>query len=137
MWLSDSQKLGVGLSGFGIVFTFLGVLLFFDAGLIALGNVMFLAGVTLIIGLQKSVYFFARPGKIRGTICFFAGIILVFVKWPVIGLLVEGFGFINLFGDFFPVVISFLQKLPVIGSFLALPGVSQVANRLAGVQSPV
>ncbi|KAJ1916966.1 Golgi Transport, partial [Tieghemiomyces parasiticus] len=103
MWLSDVQKIGVGLTGFGVVFTFLGVILFFDAGLIAIGNVsdaiMFLAGVTLIIGVQKSVYFFTRPGKIRGSVCFFFGILLVLVKWPIIGLLVETFGFINLFGS--------------------------------------
>ncbi|KAJ1925833.1 Golgi Transport [Tieghemiomyces parasiticus] len=98
MWLSDVQKIGVGLTGFGVVFTFLGVILFFDAGLIAIGNIMFLAGVTLIIGIQKSVYFFTRPGKIRGSLCFFFGILLVLVKWPIIGLLVETFGFINLFG---------------------------------------
>ena len=44
------------------------------------------------------MYFFARKEKIRGTICFFGGILLVFLKWPFIGMLVEMFGFLNLFG---------------------------------------
>jgi Got1/Sft2-like family len=52
----------------------------------------------LIIGPQKTFYFFARKQKIRGTICFIGGILLVFLKWPFIGMIVETFGFLNLFG---------------------------------------
>ena len=98
----------------------LGVMLFFDGALLALGNVrctpvrskripltlvlgcisqlLFLSGVTLIIGPQKTFYFFARKQKLRGTACFIGGILLVFIKWPVIGMIVETFGFLNLFG---------------------------------------
>ena len=95
----------------------LGVMLFFDGALLALGNVrrsqtehrqvlltdscvqiLFLSGITLIIGPQKTFYFFARKQKIRGTVCFLGGILLVFFKWPFIGMIVETFGFLNLFG---------------------------------------
>lgn len=31
--------------------------------------------------------------------CFIVGIALVFFKYPFIGMLVEGFGFLNLFGS--------------------------------------
>jgi len=37
--LTDLQKIGVGLTAFGLVFMVLGILLFFDAGFIAIGNV--------------------------------------------------------------------------------------------------
>lgn len=100
----------------------LGVLMFFDGALLALGNVrsictlirrrssgltgtcilapqiLFLCGLTLIIGMQKTFYFFARKQKIRGTLCFLGGVLLVFFKWPFIGFIVEIFGFLNLFG---------------------------------------
>jgi hypothetical protein len=32
-------EIGVGLTGFGFLFTFLGVVFFFDKGLLAMGNV--------------------------------------------------------------------------------------------------
>jgi len=33
------SEIGVGLAGFGIAFLFLGILFFFDKGLLAIGNV--------------------------------------------------------------------------------------------------
>jgi hypothetical protein len=64
-------------------------------------QVLFLGGLFLIIGPQKTFFFFARRNKLRGTICFLGGILLVFLKWPTIGVLVEMFGFLNLFGCVF------------------------------------
>lgn len=98
VWLTDQQKIGVGLVSIGSLFLILGIILFFDAALLALGNILFTSGITLLIGPQKTFYFFARKQKLRGTICFFAGMILVFCKWTFVGMLVEGFGFLNLFG---------------------------------------
>ncbi|EPQ25782.1 uncharacterized protein PFL1_06649 [Pseudozyma flocculosa PF-1] len=132
MWLTDQQKIGVGLVSFGAFFLLVGIVLFFDAALLALGNVLFTAGITLLIGPQKTFYFFARKQKIRGTVCFFAGMFLVFCKWAVIGMLVEAFGFLNLFGDFFPVILNFLRQLPVIGNVLSLPYIRGFLDRLAG-----
>lgn len=118
------SEIGVALTTFGALFMFLGVILFFDGALLALGNVrtayhppdprstltgrsfsayhskqiLFVSGLTLIIGPQKTFYFFARKQKIRGTVCFLGGILLVFFKWPFVGMVVETFGFLNLFG---------------------------------------
>ncbi|WOO77343.1 Protein transport protein GOT1 [Vanrija pseudolonga] len=147
MWLSDRQKIGVGLVAAGVFLQFLAILLFFDRPLLALGNVsscaparpltpqiLFLTGLPLIIGPTRTFYFFSRREKWRGTVCFFGGIILVFAKWPKIGILVEFVGFIGLFGSFFPVVLQALRQIPVIGSFLSLPYIRQAADRLAGVR---
>jgi Got1/Sft2-like family len=110
-------------------------------------QILFLGGLFLIIGPQKTFYFFSRKNKLRGTVCFLGGILLVFLKWPTIGVLVEMFGFLNLFGcvlppalsalphatlpfsffrDFFPVILTFLRQLPFIGQFLNLPYIRPV-----------
>ena len=84
--------------------------------------------------------------------CFFGGILLVIVfKFSYLGLCFELFGFLNLFGNFFPIALSAMRTMPVsrssgavffvkdntvpqvVGDFLNLPGVSPVADRLAGI----
>jgi hypothetical protein len=37
-----------------------------------------------------------------------------------------------LFSSFFPTVLIFLKRLPVIGTFLSLPGVKSVVTTIAG-----
>lgn len=39
MLLAHVTEIGLGLTGFGIFFSFLGVVLLFDKGLLAMGNV--------------------------------------------------------------------------------------------------
>ena len=55
--------------------------------------------MTLVIGAGKAFEFFFQRRKWKGTLCFFLGILLVFIRHPVIGVAVEAFGFINLFGS--------------------------------------
>jgi hypothetical protein len=123
--VNDNRKIGIALTGFGCLFLLLGVVLFFDKGLLALGNVrrarcaaraasrpkrapprcgararsqvLFLAGITLLIGLRKTMFFFVRRDKWRGTVCFLGGMVTVLVGWPVVGMLVEMVGILNLF----------------------------------------
>ncbi|KAH9971092.1 hypothetical protein BGW80DRAFT_1174937 [Lactifluus volemus] len=98
MWLTDMQKIGVGLTSFGALFMLLGVMLFFDGALFALENTLFLCGLFLIIGLQKRFTFSRGRTSCVGTACSLGGILLVFLKWPDFGVFVEMFGFLNLFG---------------------------------------
>eukprot|EP00164_Ancoracysta_twista_P006155 GFYU01008517.1.p2 GENE.GFYU01008517.1~~GFYU01008517.1.p2 ORF type:complete len:140 (+),score=37.78 GFYU01008517.1:166-585(+) len=128
--LSDSKKIGIGLTGGGLLFLLLGVLFFFDRAFLVMGNFMFLAGVTLVIGTQRTLRFFFVKKKIRGTSTFFVGMLMVLWGWPVIGMFIEIFGFFNLFGDFFPVVLKFLKNVPVIGQVFELPGVKMVVDRM-------
>lgn len=37
--VSSNTQIGIGLAGFGIAFIFLGIVLLFDKGLLAIGNV--------------------------------------------------------------------------------------------------
>ena len=41
----SSSEIGLGLTGFGVFFSFLGIVFFFDKGLIAMGNVNFLFSI--------------------------------------------------------------------------------------------
>lgn len=59
---------------------------------------LFVIGLVLIIGAQKTLIFFSRPQKIRGTICFGTGIILILIKFSFIGFIVESIGILGLFG---------------------------------------
>lgn len=124
------------LTGFllGVFFFGLGVLTFFDAALLAFGNILFIAGIALIIGLQKTVYFFARPQKARGSLCFILGVVLILLKRSFIGFAIECVGILALFGDFFGVIVSFLRSLPIIGPLLSHPAVAPTIDRIAGVR---
>ncbi|XP_065189956.1 vesicle transport protein GOT1B-like [Sycon ciliatum] len=135
--ISDYQKIGIGLSGFGIAFIFLGVLMMFDKGLLAMGNILFLAGLGFVIGLERTFRFFFQKHKLRGSGCFFGGILIVLLGWPIIGMCVEAYGFFILFSGFFPVVINFLRRIPGIGNLLNLPGIRTVVNKLSESPSMV
>eukprot|EP01043_Picozoa_sp_COSAG02_P099269 COSAG02_NODE_35383_length_469_cov_0.870270_1_plen_118_part_01 len=73
-------------------------------------QLMFLIGITLTIGTSHVMSFFLARKKLRGTCTFFVGMALVMYGWPVVGILVEGFGFMNLFWNFFPIAMSFLSR---------------------------
>ena len=72
---------------------------------LANSQLLFLCGVLLIIGPKKTYRFFFQWRKAKGTACFLGGIALVLYGWPMIGITVEGWGFLNLFGDFFPTAL--------------------------------
>ncbi|OXA37645.1 Vesicle transport protein GOT1B [Folsomia candida] len=125
---TDSQKIGIGLVAFGACFLFLGVLLVFDKGLLAIGNILFLCGLAFLIGLERTFRFFFQRHKIKGSAAFFGGIFVVLIGWPIIGMVVETYGFFLLFSGFFPYAINFLRRVPVIGTLLNMPGISKVLD---------
>jgi len=130
--ISDTQKIGIGLVGFGVAFLFLGVLFLFDKGLLAIGNILFLSGLAFVIGLERTFRFFFQSHKARGSAAFFGGILIVLLGWPLVGMVVELYGFVVLFSGFFPVVINFLRRIPVIGSFLNLPVIGPFLDKMSG-----
>lgn len=101
---------------------------------LVLTQILFLIGITLLIGPQKTLAFFARRQKIRGSIAFGLGIFLILIKRPFIGFAIEMVGILALFGDFFAVIVAFLRSMPVIGPVLSHPAVAPVIDRLAGVR---
>lgn len=55
---------------------------------------------------------------------------MVLLGYPLIGMIIEAYGFIVLFSGFFPVAVNFLRRIPVIGTILNLPGISSVSYSL-------
>jgi hypothetical protein len=90
-------------------------------------QILFILGLTLIIGIQKTAVFFARKQKLKGTAAFMAGIALILLRWPLIGFVVELYGIFVLFGDFFATIASFAGNIPVVG-----PYIQQALNRASG-----
>lgn len=130
--ITDTQKIGVGLAGFGITFLFLGVVLLFDKGLLAIGNILFISGLACAIGLQRTFFFFFQRHKIKATVAFFTGILIVLLGWPMFGMIAELYGFFLLFSGFLPAAVNFLRMTPVLGSLLNLPIIKGVVDRIAG-----
>lgn len=156
---ADVRKVGIGLTGGGVVFSMLGVMFFFDRTLLSLGNVrrppggvamfalalmslaepppprpraqlLFVAGVFMIIGLKRTARFFFQRKKAKASVSFLLGIGLILLGWCFLGFIAEAWGFLSLFGDFFPVVIAFLRNTPIIGSLLQLPFVRAVTDKV-------
>ncbi|KAK9138924.1 hypothetical protein Sjap_009518 [Stephania japonica] len=113
--VTEQKKIGIGLIGFGIFFTFLGVILFFDRGLIALGNICFLSGVALLLGWRSTWDLFTKKMNYKGSISFFLGLVLIIVRWPITGIILEIYGSIILFSIFWASIKVVLCQLPVVG----------------------
>ncbi|CCW69572.1 unnamed protein product [Phytomonas sp. Hart1] len=125
---SDTTKIGVALTGLGFFFSALGFIMFLDSVLLTMGNILFVVGVALVMGpLRFKNFFLARC---RASTCFFVGILLVLLGWCFLGLLIQGFGALNLFGNFFPMVTRVLESLPVIGPIILSTPVQAVLIRL-------
>lgn len=100
-------------------------------------QLLFLAGVSMTIGPYPTVRFFLRPRNLRGSVFFFGGLVVVIFGWVIVGLLLEGYGFVLLFRGFLPTVLMFLKRVPYVGRVLDMPGVKSVINRIAPAQLPV
>lgn len=87
MWMSDSQKVGVAFCTGGGFFLIGGVMMFFDRAMLAMGNILFLLGLIILIGPQKTLLFFARKQKLKGTAAFSVGIVLILLRWAFFWIL--------------------------------------------------
>ena len=115
---TGDRRIGLSLVGAGSVVTMLGMSLFFNKALLRLGNLLFIAGVAITMGLSRTASFFLQPEKLRATLCLGIGIVLVFLGSPVFGMMLEIFGLLNLFGNMFPVLLAVAKTLPGIGPLL-------------------
>jgi hypothetical protein len=67
-----------------------------------------------------------------GTVIFFLGIVLVMVRWPIVGMMAQIWALFFLFGQFFPIIIQSLQDAPVIGQFFKMPVIENFFTSFGG-----
>ena len=60
-------------------------------------QILFIAGLALVIGLERTFRFFFQKHKLKGSSCFLGGVLVVLFGWPLIGMIVEIYGFVLLF----------------------------------------
>ncbi|TYH57707.1 hypothetical protein ES332_D08G108600v1 [Gossypium tomentosum] len=62
----------------------------------------------------------------QGTISFGVGFFFVVIGWPIIGMVLEAYGFIMLFSGFWPTLAVFLQRIPIVGWLFQQPYIRSV-----------
>ena len=83
-------------------------------------------------GVSRTVRFFSRRDRIRGIISFFGGIFLVMVRWPIFGMILQFYGLVYLFGQFFPIAAESMKGTPIIGDVLKMPAVENFFESFSG-----
>ena len=61
---------------------------------------------------------------------------IILLKYAFIGFILESFGILGLFGDFFGTIVQFLRSIPYIGDVLSHPLIAPTIDRLAGIVIP-
>lgn len=86
-------------------------------------NVLFIAGVYLILGARRFVRFLSDRKRLPGAVLYIIGVVLIIIGRSGWGGLIELVGMFAMFGGFLPRLMNILQKLPYIGKYFrfALP----------------
>ncbi|KAH0452629.1 hypothetical protein IEQ34_019928 [Dendrobium chrysotoxum] len=64
---------------------------------------------------------FSKKVNYKGSIPFLLGLFLIFVGWPVIGIIFEIYGSVLLFSGYWSSAKVFLYQIPVLGWLLQYP----------------
>ncbi|RCN25461.1 Got1-like family protein [Ancylostoma caninum] len=91
-------------------------------------QLLFIVGITFVIGIQRTLVFFFEYRKLKGSVLFFGGIFIVLFGYPLIGIIAEIWGFILLFGGFLPGIVNLLRSIPGVNTLTYLPGIRQVCQ---------
>jgi len=117
------RQVGVFLTGAGSLLFLSSVFANFSRPVLLISNLLFVAGVACLLGIQKGLRLFFRRKHIPATIAIAAGLVCIVVNHGFVGMMVQLTGSFLMFGGFLPVIFARLRKLPVIGPRLrvALP----------------
>jgi hypothetical protein len=116
--MNDLQTIGCGVTASGALFFLIALLRLFNRRFLITGDVLLLIGICLIMHPTTFFALLIQRDKLKGTLAFTAGIILICLKLAFPGAICEVVGVYWLFGGFLPLFFSLLSKLPVIGSLV-------------------
>ena len=72
-----------------------------------------------------------------GTACLAVGFLMVlFGRFVIVGLLLEGYGALSLFGGFLPLALNYIRDVPVLNKIFEVPGVAAFADTVVGKMRP-
>jgi hypothetical protein len=87
-----------------------------------------------IVGLHCC---FRRRQRLSGTACLAVGFLMVlFGRLVIIGLLLEGYGALSLFGGFLPLALNYVRDVPILNKIFEVPGVATFADTVVGKMRP-
>ena len=95
----------------------LGILMFFDRAFLMLGNLLFIAGLFILVGSKETFMFFAR--KIKGSLALGIGLIFIIIKWKFIGAICQIYGIYQFFKAYALQFLSYFEWIPIIGPYIA------------------
>nr|GMD95461.1 vesicle transport protein GOT1-like [Ipomoea batatas] len=85
-------------------------LLFFEKHFLIKGNILTFLGVALTIGVKFSLQLFPKGQNFKGPVSFVIGLFLVGIGWPIIGMILECYGFVVIFSSW-PSLFSLPEKV--------------------------
>jgi len=117
------RLVGLSLTGLGILFMSLGVLLFFNRTLLLFANALFIPGVILVSGLDDAMEVCSRKGNRRASAMYAGGLALAWIDWEMPGTILIIVALFQLTPDFIPeflpTTIDLLRWVPLVGPMLA------------------
>ena len=130
------RKTGLIMCAAGTMATMLGISLFFEKNLIRVGNILLVLGAPIVVGPARASRYVLAPAKLRATLVFAFGFFLILSGRPLLGICVEAFGFLNLFGNLFPMLGVMLRSLPFVPGGGNTGGIQEGAAGLGGMPMP-
>ena len=123
-----NRKVGFSMLAAGGVCMMAGIATFFNAFLLRIAHICICTGASLVVGVGRMTGYFMNPKKMRATFTFGAGLFLVLVGHPILGMTLEIFGFLNLFGNMFPLLKVMLRTVPGVGNLFPNDSKRQRSN---------
>lgn len=117
-FLANQRSSGATLLVGGLMVTFLGVMLFFNGALLRIGNILSISGGIILVGPKNVAGFFFTEARMQATIITSIGVLLVLWGKPKLGLLIEIFGLLSLFGNMLPLLLTLGKQIPVLSSVI-------------------